>query len=141
MAATMPSGRQRFPIALDRLWRPYLLLWGVTPSRAVVDLDDTKVDARFGWSRITADLADIEGYTITGPYTWWAAIGIRRSVRNHDASFCGTARGGVCLRFRTGPRWLGFLHPPALTVSVADIDGFVRALEARGVTGDDRRKR
>jgi hypothetical protein len=33
------------------------------------------------------------------------------------------------------------LRPPALTVTPDDIDGFVRALEARGMTGDDRRKR
>ena len=135
--------RERFPSRVERGWRPWLLLWGVRASAAYVDLDASSVLARFGPWRLSVPLSDIEGYSITGPYRPIAALGVRMSIRNRDISFCGTARAGVCLRFRPGhePRWMRFLRPPALTVTPDDIDGFVRALEARGMTGDDRRKR
>jgi hypothetical protein len=43
--------------------------------------------------------------------------------------------------FRKRVHWARIFDPPALTVTPEDLDGFVRALEARGITGDDRRKR
>jgi len=130
----------RFPIRLERSWRPWLRLWGVRPENAYIDLGDGRLDARFGWSTLATDLSNIEDYRITGPYRWWSAIGVRRSVRNGDASFCGTARGGVCLRFRDPVPWARIFHPPALTVTPEDLDGFVAALEEHRISGRDERR-
>jgi hypothetical protein len=132
--------RARFPLRLERSWRPWLWLWGVRPDNAHVDLDQRRLDARFGFYRLSTDLDNITEYRITGPYRWWSAIGVRLSMRGGDASFCGTARGGVCLRFREPVPWARIFHPPALTVTPEDMDGFVAALQARGISGTDERR-
>jgi len=134
----MASAR-RFPIRVGRGSRPLLLLFGVRDNNAYVDLND-ELDARFGFFRVRTPVANIVSWSIEGPWLWITAIGVRRSVRHGDVTFGGSARGGVRVNFREHPR-LGPLRPPALYLTVDDLDGFAAALAAHGIPGEDRRKR
>ncbi len=123
---------ERYPLRPpSRRWRLPLLLFGVRRGTAYVELHPDRLVARFGWMTLRTRLDNIEGYRVTGPYRWYAALGARMSVRYKDLSFGTTAEGGVCVMFRD-PVWLVWRHP-ALTVTVDDIPAFTAALERRGV--------
>ncbi len=134
----MTTQNQRFPIELGRKSRPLLLLFGARDHNSYVELGE-ELDARFGFYRIRTPLSNLERYRIEGPWLWVTAIGVRRGIRSGDISFAGTHHGGFRLDFRERVRW-GPLRPPALYVSVADVDGFRAALESRGIPGEDARR-
>jgi hypothetical protein len=131
--------RQRFPFHLSRWARPVLLLFGVRDGNAYVELDD-EVDARFGFFRLRTPLANVVSWRIEGPWRAITALGVRRSIRNGDITFAGTSRGGVRLDFREPVRF-GPFRPPALYVTVEQMEGFGAALEERGIPGTDARGR
>ncbi len=133
------GGRQRFPIRLGARSRPLLrLLFGVTEENAYVELGH-ELDARFGWFRLRAPLANVKSWRTEGPWRWLTAIGVRRSIRHGDLTFGGNHEGGVRLDFREPVRWLIF-RVPALYVTVADMEAFAAALTARGIPGEDTRR-
>ena len=130
----------QFPMRLGRRSRPLLRLFGVRGvENAYVDLDDTTLEARFGWSHVTVPLSNIAGWRIEGPWPWITAIGTRMSIRHGDLSFAGSPRGGVRLDFKERVPY-GPLRPlPALYVGVEDLEGLGAALQARGIPGIDAR--
>jgi hypothetical protein len=131
---------ERFPIRLQRPFGPLLRLFGASEGeRAMVTLDDTILDARFGWSHLSVPLADITRWDITGPYRWFTALGVRRSIRGGDITFGGSAHGGLQVHFRTRPRVLWF-QPPSVYLTVDDLEGLGAALTARGIPGEDLRR-
>ena len=138
MTATPP---QRFPIRLDPRFGWFLRIFGVRAGNAYVDLGETELEARFGWSRIAAPLSSIERWSIEGPWLALTAMGVRRGVIKADLTFGGSPLGGVRMDFRNGqhPKYLIF-KPPALYVTVEDLEGFAAALTARGIPGADKRK-
>jgi hypothetical protein len=129
----------RFPIRVEPRYRGLLRVFGVTPDKSHVDLGET-LDAHFGWSRIATPVANCIRWSIEGPWLALTALGVRRSIRHGDITFGGTPRGGVRIDFRNPPRYFVF-RPPALYVTVEDLEGFAAALAARGIPGEDRRKR
>jgi hypothetical protein len=129
---------QRFPIRVEPRYRAILRIFGVKEGNAYVDLGDT-LDARFGWSRITTSVANCTRWSIEGPWLALTALGVRRSIRHGDVTFAGSAIGGVRVDFRDPPRYFMF-RPPAIYVTVEDLEGFAAALAARGIPGDDRRR-
>jgi hypothetical protein len=129
---------RRFPIRLGGRSRPFLLLWGATPSNCYVNLND-ELDAHFGFFSLKVSLTNISRWQIEGPWRWITAIGVRASVRGRDITFGGNHRGGVRLDFRTPVRrWRWSI--PALYVTVDDMEGLATALAARGIPGSDMRK-
>lgn len=130
----------RFPFRLGRRSLPILFLFGVRPGRAWVDLDGEVLDVRFGFYRVRTPLANVVSWRIEGPWRWITAIGVRMSLRHRDLTFGGTHRGGVRLDFGEPVR-AGFLRPPALYVTVEDLDGLAAALVERGIPGEDARTR
>ena len=129
---------QRFPIRLGRRSRLVLLLFGVRPSNAYVDLHD-ELDAHFGFFRFRTPTSNLASWRIEGPWRWITAIGVRFSVRQHDLTFGGTNRGGVRVDFKEPVRMWG-IRVPALYLTVDDLEGFAAALADRGLPGDDARK-
>lgn len=109
------------------------------PSNAWVDLDGV-LEARFGFFRLSTPLENIASYRLEGPWLWLTAIGVRRGWRRGDLTFGGSPHGGVRLDFRT-PLRLGPLPVPILYVTVDDLEAMAAALEARGIHGEDARKR
>jgi hypothetical protein len=138
MATMTGSPSQRFPIAVGRKSRWLLRLFGVTDSNAFVDLDGD-LDARFGFGHLRTPLDNVASWRIEGPWLWVTAIGIRRNWLKSDLAFDGVHQAGVRLEFRVPARSFG-LGVTALYVTVADIDGFVSALRARGIDGSDARR-
>ncbi len=139
LAVTTPPP-QRFAIRLDPRFGWFLRIFGVRAGNAFVDVGDT-VDARFGWSRITAPISTIERWSIEGPWLALTAMGVRRGVIKADITFGGSPAGGVRMDFRRGahPKYF-FFRPPALYVTVEDLEGFAAALAARGIPGQDKRR-
>jgi hypothetical protein len=126
---------ERFRFAFDDRFRLPLAAAGITPTSAFVTLTaDDRLVARFGPWTCETPLANVTCVQRTGPYRWWRAIGTRLSFKDGGATFGSTTAGGVCLCFAEPVRALdalGLFRHPGLTVTVADIDGFVAAVEQR----------
>lgn len=135
----MPT--RRFAYRLGRRSKPVLRLFGVAgPDDAWVELEDDSLSATFGWASATTPIANIKSWRIEGPWRWITAIGIRRSIRHGDITFGGSPHGGVRLDFNE-PIRVGPFKPPALYLTVEDLEGFAEALAARGIPGTDARPR
>lgn len=133
----MPPRRFAYRLAPRSGW--VLWLFGVHgPDEAYVDLDDERLVARFGWSSATVPLSNVKFWRIEGPWRWITAIGVRMSIRHRDLTFGGSPAGGVRLDFHE-PIKVGFLRPPALYLTVQDLDGLAAALAAHGIPGSDAR--
>ena len=130
---------RRFPIFIGRRSRFVLLVFGVRPGNAYVDLGDEELDAHFGLFRIRTPTANLASWRIEGPWRWVTAIGVHMSIRHHDLTFGGTPRGGVRVDFREAVRRLG-VGIPALYLTVEDLEGFAAALAERGLPGTDARR-
>lgn len=128
---------RRFPLHLGRWSRYTLLVFGVRPSNAYVDLGPD-LDAHFGWFGLRTPMANVAAWRIEGPWRSITAVGVRRSIRHGDLTFGGTARGGVRLDFIEPIDWHE-LRTPALYVTVDDMEGFTAALVERGIEGVDAR--
>jgi hypothetical protein len=132
----------RFSFRIGPRSGPILRLWGVRPDRARVDLDDEpggEMDALFGASRIRTPIGNIASWRLEGPFRWIVAIGVRRSMRHGDVTFGSSAHGGLRVDFRR-PVKFGIFRPPALYVTVDDLDGLAAALTRLGVPGEDARR-
>lgn len=137
-AGTTAPASRRFPFRLPARWRLPLLIYGVTPRRAYVEVDPTSFTARFGWWIVRTPLTTARSYEITGPYRWWKAIGLRVTLGEWGLTFGTATDAGVCVRFDPPVRLFGSGHPN-VTVTVADVAGLAAALRERGIPGTDLR--
>ena len=130
----------RFPIRLDPRYRWYLGIFGANPETAWVEVTDTTLAARFGWSRISTPIENIAHWSIEGPWSSLTALGVRRSnFGGGDITFGGSAHGGVRIDLPEPVKYF-FFRPRAFYLTVDDLDGLAAALAARGIPGTDRRK-
>lgn len=130
----------RFPFRLGHRSRPILRVFGVRDGDdAYVRLDGDTFTARFGHFEVDTPIANIARWRIEGPWRWITAIGVRRSIRHGDITFGGTHRGGVRVDFHEPVRIWRF-RPPALYVTVEDVEGLAAALRDRGIPGEDARR-
>ncbi len=139
MTGNPPVTSERFPIGVGRRSRFVLLLFGVRPANAFVDLGDDELDAHFGFLRFRTATSNLASWRVEGPWRWITAIGVRFSVHQHDLTFDGTNRGGVRVDFREPVSRMG-VRVPALYLTVEDIEGFAAALAERGLPRGDARK-
>ena len=121
---------QTFLYAVDIRFAPMWLPFGVRPSKDGVTItDDGRVKATFGFLGLETPLVNVTGAHITRGYRWWTAIGARTSFVDDGLSFGTNTKAGVCIHFAekvASP--LSRKGHSALTVTVADLDGLVRAL-------------
>jgi hypothetical protein len=106
---------------------------GVRPDTCWVEVGDETVEVRFGrWSLVTP-LANVADVSVSGPYRWFKAVGIRLSMADRGVTFGTSAQGGACLRFHEPvPLLLGRRVPhPGLTVTVSDPHGLAEEVLAR----------
>lgn len=130
----------RFPFRLGRRSRPILRVFGIRDSDdAYVWLGEHDFVARFGRFEVTTPISNITSWRIEGPWRWITSIGVRMSIRHRDLTFGGSPRGGVRVDFRD-PVTVGPFHPPALYVTVEDLEGLGAALLERGIPGEDARR-
>ena len=124
-----------FLYAVDKRLAPFWLPFGVRPAKDGVTItDEGRFVATFGFLRVQTPLANIEGAHITRAYRWWTAAGARQSFVDDGLTFGTNNRAGVCVHFHQ--KVSSRLRPgghSALTVTVAELDGLVRALTSGAV--------
>lgn len=131
-------GSTTFQIRRQRWLWPILVLFGVLPGRAFVVLEDDRLFARFGFFTAHVALSNIERWTISGPYRWWRAVGVRRTLGRPELTFGGSAHGGLCLSMGERVR-IARMAVRELYLTVDDLEGLAAALSARGIPGQDLR--
>ena len=127
-----------FPYSYDRRFKPLLQAFGVRSESDGVEVTRTgDFVASFGRLRLVTAFDNVAGAHITERYAWYKAIGARLSFVDDGLTFGTNAGRGVCVHFRERvPPVLGRRGHSALTVTVADCHGLVRALgRASGSTG------
>jgi len=121
-----------FDFDFDPEYRAMALLFGVTPGRTGIEVDDGRFVARYGFWRLETTLDNIAGFEISGPYRIWTTIGpAHLSLADRGLTFASNRRRGLCITFKEPVRGiepLGLLRHPGLTVTVSDVDGLARAL-------------
>lgn len=131
-AREQPQRPQRFPFEFDARLVPLALPFGVTPSSAYVDVDDTDLHIHFGLWSLRTPLANVAEVTPTGPYRWWKVAGPPHlSLADRGITFATTAAGGLCIRFHEAvPAVLptSVLRHPAATVTVASPTALAEAI-------------
>jgi hypothetical protein len=128
----------RFPIPIGPRSGWAVRPFGATRATAYADVGD-ELDIRFGRFRFRTPVTNLARYRIEGPFKWIKAIGVRRSLRGGDLSFCGTAHGGVRIDLVEPVPW-GPFHVPAVWVGADDLDGLAAELSRLGITGEDARR-
>jgi hypothetical protein len=128
----------RFPIRIGRRSRALVRLFGATPATAYAEIGD-ELEIRFGRFRVRTPVANVDRYRIEGPFTWIKAIGVRRSLRGGDVSFCGSAHGAVRMDLKERVPF-GPFKVPAVWAGADDLDGLAAELARRGVPGEDARR-
>ncbi len=122
---------QFFRYAVDKRLTPFWLPFGFRPSLdGVTVAEDGTFLATFGFLKLETTTGNIDQAHITRDYRWWTAGGARLSMADHGLTFGTNRSAGVCVHFRKPvPSPLRRKGHPALTVTVADVDGLVRSLQ------------
>jgi hypothetical protein len=119
-----------YPYQIDNRYLPVLALFGFRPKKDSVTIDDGHFLATFGLFRLTTELTNIDGAHVTRNYRWWTAVGPRMSFADDGLTFGTNNHAGVCVHFKEKvPSALRRKGHSALTVTVADLDGLVLALD------------
>ena len=114
----------RFPFAFEPRLVPFARAFGVTPTRAWVEVDDEDLRVRFGpWHLVTPRRNLAEG-SITGPYGFAKVAGpAHLSFADRGITFATTTQRGACFTLREpvpGIEPTGRLRHPGVTMTVVD---------------------
>jgi len=124
-----------FPFRFDPVHRLFALLFGTTPGRTGVEVTGGQLVARYGFWSLRTPLTNVAGTQVTGPYSSVRTIGpARMSAVDRGITFSSNRERGLCISFHEPVPALeptGRLRHPALTVTVADVDGLAAALAER----------
>lgn len=120
-----------FPYEFSRLAKPLLRLAGVRADRDGVRVENGRLIASFGPLNTSVDLDNIAAASVTGPYRAIKAVGPRLSAADHGVTFGTTPSAGVCITFDEPiPAVFGPWAHPGLTLTVADTEGLIAAIES-----------
>jgi hypothetical protein len=120
----------RYDLRLAPLWLPFRAWPG---TQGVTLTEDGRLVVRYGPFHVDAPMSTVREAHITGPYRWWTAIGARLSMVDDGLTFGTNADAGVCIHFEPRiHRVLGLRDHSALTVTVADTEGLVAAINEAG---------
>lgn len=126
----MPS--ERFDFAFAPAYRLPGAMFGVRPTTSWVEVDEAKLDARYGPWRVTTPLSNITHVAVTGPYAYPKTVGpARLAITDRGLSFTPNGDRGVLICFASPVRGfdpLGVLRHPELTVGVAEPERLARYL-------------
>ncbi len=118
-----------FAYAVDIRLAPFWLPFGVRPGRDGVTVTGDTFRATFGFLKLETPLSNIDDAHVTRDYRWWTAAGVRLSLADQGLTFGTNRSAGVCVHFRDPvPSPLRRQGHPALTVTVADVDGLAARL-------------
>jgi hypothetical protein len=119
-----------FAYAVDRRLAPFWLPFGLRPGKDGVTITDAGTFlATYGFLKLQTPLTNIDEAHVTRDYRWWTAAGARRSFADGGLTFGTNRAAGVCVHFREPvPSIFRRKGHPALTATVADVDGLVERL-------------
>lgn len=124
---------RQFAFDFDPAHQVSSLPFGVTPATSFIRVGEDDLWVRFGVWSVRTPLSNVIGCERSGPYSFAKTAGpARLSFADKGLTFATNHRAGVCLRFAAPVRGLdplGLVRHPGLTVTPADIDGFVAALD------------
>lgn len=125
-----------FRFAFDRRMIPFAYPLGITPWTTALDIDDGQLKIRFGPWSLATPLDNLEGASITGPYSLVKVAGPPHlSFADRGVTMATSTERGVCIRFRDPVAALlpkSMLRHPAVTVTVEDPDRLVELLRPGG---------
>ncbi len=120
----------RFSIAYRLAGLPF----GVTPRTAAVSVDGGQFALRFGPWRLRTPLDNVVSTELTGPFALLKTAGpAHLSLRDRGLTCATNGKRGICVRFAdpvSGIEPIGVLRHPAVTVTVADLEGLADVLAA-----------
>jgi hypothetical protein len=125
-----------FAYEIEKRYLPILLPLGLRRKKHGVTLTDHSLTATFGLLKVSTPLTNVTGAHITRNYRWWTAPGIRASFADDGLTLGTNHKAGVCIHFAEKvPSALQRSGHSALTVTVADVEGLVRALGGEASSG------
>jgi hypothetical protein len=138
---TRPTA-DRFSFRFTSAYRAAGLCFGIVPGRAEAIIMPDRLIVRFGPWRARTTLDNIQEVAVTGPYAFLKTAGpARLGITDRGLTFATNGDEGVRLDFRASIRGIeptGRLRHPELTLTVADVNGFVTRIEqlrrAAGIT-------
>ena len=120
---------KHFPYRLDNRWIALFLALGVGKKDGVTLTGKGELIATFGHFKVETTLDNIDHTEITGPHRWYTAVGLRLSLADDGVTFGTNHHKGVSIVFKKKiPRVIGFKKHSIVWVSVADPEGFVKAI-------------
>jgi hypothetical protein len=126
--------QQHFEFAFAPAYQRAARAFGVTPTTAWVQLTGGTFEARYGPWRVRTPLTNIKAASPSGPYRFVKTAGpARLAITDRGLTFASNGERGVLILFHSpvpGLDPLGLIRHPELTVTVADVDGLVVALQA-----------
>jgi hypothetical protein len=124
---------KRFDFAISPVWRPGLLLIGVTPKRSFIEVDDEELHVSFGPLKYHFPLDAIQDAALSH-WPLWAGIGARTNFRG-AVGLVGTYVNVVKVTFKE-PQQLRLLVRTTckeLFVSVEEPHALITALKKHRV--------
>jgi hypothetical protein len=130
---------ERFEFAFAPSYRSTARVFGITPSRAWVEVGNDRLVARFGPWRVSTPRTNVVDAVITGPYAFWKTAGpARLAITDLGLTFASNGSEGVLITFAKPVRGLdpfGLLRHPELTVTVRETDRLAALLGRHRVSG------
>ncbi|MEP7090404.1 MAG: hypothetical protein ABI776_09885 [Nocardioidaceae bacterium] len=125
----------RYAFAFAPSYRLPALCFGITPSRAWVEVTAGEVVVHFGPWRLRSGLANIDSVRRTGGFGFLKTAGPPHlSFADRGVSFATNGDAGVCLTFQQPVAGIDptrrILHPGA-TLTLADPEAFLAELHER----------
>jgi hypothetical protein len=120
---------KRFALAISPVWRPALLLFGVTPKRSFIEIGEEDLHVCFGRLEYHFPLEAAEDVTLSR-WPLWAGIGARTNFRG-AVGLVGTYVNVVKITFKK-PQQIRLLVRTTckeLFLSVEEPHAFVTALK------------
>ena len=120
---------KRFALAISPLWRPALLVFGVTPKRSFIEIGEEDLQVSFGRLEYHFPLEAVEDVKLAN-WPLWAGIGARTNFRG-AVGLVGTYVNVVKITFAKPQQLRLFVRTNCkeLFLSVEDPHAFIAALK------------
>lgn len=123
-----------FEFAWDARYRIVGAAFGVRPSNAWVEVDETELRVRYGVWRLRTALTNISSTELSGDFAFLKTAGPPHlSLVDSGISFATNGRSGVCVQLHRPVRGIeptGRILHPGVTLTVADPTALKSMLEA-----------
>lgn len=124
---------REFAFAFEGRYRLPALLFGITPSTALVTVTDDELLVRFGPWRLRTPLVNVAGTQLSGDYAFHRTAGpAHLSFADRGITFATNSRRGLCVSFDDPVAAMeptGTLRHPGATLTVADPEELAAALD------------